>query len=123
MDLVLDHRSQPFPDANLRAAWRHACAVEIRGCQTGENLHRLAVKSSKVVEHCVVTVREFTAVTGIPSPTPAGDLCLHEALHLTQVPADIAGAEYASCSMPTAVLAMDGGRGGVRVVSHPSEVA
>src|SRR5262249_1563561 len=104
MDVVLDHRSQPFPDPNRGAAWRHACAVEIRGCQCGENLHRLAVKSCKVVERRVVAIREFTAVAGIPARTPAGVLGIHEAFDWAQGPRGRTEGEPASVRAPRAGL-------------------
>src|SRR6202040_3402913 len=76
------------------ALWRPTLAVQIRGTESGKDLHRLPVQSFRELEHRLVPIRQFLRPPGIPARASRYGLREHVALDGRDVPHQIAESKF-----------------------------
>jgi hypothetical protein len=94
MDLVFDHRPQPFACRDRRSCRRHAFLIEIVLRKTLKNLHRFGVQSLNVRQYILVAIRELFPMPRILAWSLLNILRVHVTLDRSNMPNEITQSEF-----------------------------
>ena len=95
VDLVLDHRPEPFPGRHGDAGRGLDSALEARIPRFLEDLDRLRMHLIKIPEDLLVAVRQLTSVARISARQALNVLREHVSLRGPQVPDEVSEGEFA----------------------------